>query len=58
MHAVIFGEKGGIRNPCRPPHGNLFLFIRKNFLYFFWLYLLNCPLETCLILSSMMETQG
>ena len=27
------------------------------FLTFFWLYLLNCSLETCFILSSMMETQ-
>ena len=57
MHAVIFGEKGGIRNPCGPAHANLFLFKRKYFLHSFWLYLLNCSLETCFILSSMMETQ-
>ena len=56
MHAVIFGEKGGT-STCKPPHANLFLFIRKYFLHFFKLYLLNCSLETCLILSSMMEKQ-
>ena len=33
MHAVIFGEKRGIRNPCGPQHANLFLFIRKYFLH-------------------------
>ena len=57
MHAVIFGEKGGIRKLGGPPHANLFLSMRKNFLQFFWLYLLHCPLETCLILSSVMEIQ-
>ena len=57
MHVVILGEKGGIRKPGGPPHANLFLSMRKNLLHFFWLYMLHCPLETCLILSSVVEIQ-
>ena len=34
MHRFIFGEKGGIRNPCGSPHANLFLSMRTNFLHF------------------------
>ena len=37
--------------------GKIFFFSYVNISYIFWLYLLNCSLETCLILSSMMETQ-
>ena len=52
-----FGGDGGIHKTCGSPHANLFLSMRKNFLHFFWLELLHFPLETCLILSSVMEIQ-
>ena len=51
------GKGGGELVTFVDLHMQIFLSMRKNFLHLFWLYLLHCLLEACLILSFIMETQ-